>query len=97
MRVAPRSGSNSAVECQLPKLDVAGSIPVSRSNFFNGLERLRAVRPNLWHHFGIIKLQTTCFPAKLSFTLGQERANPLAVQSVGKTDAEDPRLIRLLR
>src|SRR3970040_1738885 len=25
------SGSNSAVECQLPKLDVAGSIPVSRS------------------------------------------------------------------
>ncbi len=24
-------GSNSAVECQLPKLDVAGSIPVSRS------------------------------------------------------------------
>ena len=28
------SGSNSAVECQLPKLDVAGSIPVSRSNLF---------------------------------------------------------------
>ena len=27
------SGSNSAVECQLPKLDVAGSIPVSRSKF----------------------------------------------------------------
>ena len=26
-------GSNSAVECQLPKLDVAGSIPVSRSIF----------------------------------------------------------------
>ena len=26
-------GSNSAVECQLPKLDVAGSIPVSRSMF----------------------------------------------------------------
>ncbi len=25
-------GSNSAVECQLPKLNVAGSIPVSRSN-----------------------------------------------------------------
>ena len=34
-----RSGSNSAVECQLPKLDVAGSIPVSRSNVFNKLER----------------------------------------------------------
>jgi hypothetical protein len=31
------SGSNSAVECQLPKLDVAGSIPVSRSIVFNTL------------------------------------------------------------
>src|SRR5581483_8774896 len=28
------SGSSSAVERQLPKLDVAGSIPVSRSKFF---------------------------------------------------------------
>ena len=28
------SGRNSAVECQLPKLDVTGSIPVARSNFF---------------------------------------------------------------
>jgi hypothetical protein len=27
-----QSGRNSAVECQLPKLDVAGSIPVARSN-----------------------------------------------------------------
>ena len=26
------SGRNSAVECQLPKLDVAGSSPVARSN-----------------------------------------------------------------
>ena len=26
------SGGNSAVECQLPKLDVAGSIPVPRSD-----------------------------------------------------------------
>ena len=25
------------VECQLPKLDVAGSSPVSRSRFFNDL------------------------------------------------------------
>ena len=34
-RVTPTlSGSNSVVECQLPKLDVAGSIPVSRSKFF---------------------------------------------------------------
>ena len=27
------------VECQLPKLDVAGSSPVSRSNFFNDLHK----------------------------------------------------------
>ena len=26
------------VECQLPKLDVAGSTPVSRSNFFSDLQ-----------------------------------------------------------
>ena len=26
------SGSNSVVECQLPKLDVVGSSPISRSN-----------------------------------------------------------------
>ena len=30
-RANSQRGSNSAVECQLPKLDVAGSIPVSRS------------------------------------------------------------------
>ena len=30
-----KSGSNSVVECQLPKLDVAGSIPVSRSIHHN--------------------------------------------------------------
>src|SRR5262249_5815552 len=30
-RVHTASGGNSAVECQLPKLDVAGSIPVPRS------------------------------------------------------------------
>jgi hypothetical protein len=32
------SGSNSVVECQLPKLDVAGSSPVSRSKI-NNLQR----------------------------------------------------------
>jgi hypothetical protein len=32
-RIINLSGSSSAVERQLPKLDVAGSIPVSRSNF----------------------------------------------------------------
>ncbi len=34
-RVVEEGGSNSVVECQLPKLDVAGSNPVSRSNPFN--------------------------------------------------------------
>ena len=33
MLEAATSGSNSVVECQLPKLDVAGSTPVSRSIF----------------------------------------------------------------
>ena len=37
------SGSSSAVERQLPKLDVAGSIPVSRSNF--NQRKLDANRP----------------------------------------------------
>jgi hypothetical protein len=31
-------GSSSVVERQLPKLNVAGSIPVSRSNPFNTLQ-----------------------------------------------------------
>lgn len=31
------SGRNSAVECQLPKLDVVGSSPIARSNKNNGL------------------------------------------------------------
>ncbi len=35
------SGSNSVVECQLPKLDVAGSTPVSRSNFFNDFHQIQ--------------------------------------------------------
>ena len=39
-----KSGSNSAVECQLPKLDVAGSIPVSRSIFFSCLRKLFQAR-----------------------------------------------------
>jgi hypothetical protein len=33
VRVSKSSGRNSMVECQLPKLDVAGSIPVARSIF----------------------------------------------------------------
>jgi hypothetical protein len=33
--ITAKGGSNSVVECQLPKLDVAGSTPVSRSIFKN--------------------------------------------------------------
>ena len=33
-----RRGSNSVVECQLPKLKVAGPNPVSRSNKIKGLD-----------------------------------------------------------
>jgi hypothetical protein len=38
------SGRNSAVECQLPKLDVTGSIPVARSNFFPKHCRVQSVK-----------------------------------------------------
>ena len=38
------SGSSSAVERQLPKLDVAGSIPVSRSIVSNSMEKPAGVR-----------------------------------------------------
>ena len=37
------SGRNSAVECQLPKLDVTGSIPVARSNFLH-VQSVQAVQ-----------------------------------------------------
>ena len=43
--VAPSRGSNSVVECHPSKVDVAGSNPVSRSNFspfFRGKERAKA-------------------------------------------------------
>ena len=37
------SGRNSAVECQLPKLDVTGSIPVARSKPFS-VQTVQAVQ-----------------------------------------------------
>ena len=33
------SGNNSAVECNLAKVEVAGSNPVSRSMFFGGIAK----------------------------------------------------------
>ena len=44
------SGSNSAVECQLPKLDVVGSSPISRS-IFNNLRTMADVL------FGVLTAQ----------------------------------------
>ena len=40
------SGSNSVVECQLPKLDVAGSSPVSRSLKFPHIAALLSGPPS---------------------------------------------------
>ena len=49
MQESTKCGSNSAVECQLPKLDVAGSIPVSRSilsiTYRNSLDGLLSSLP----------------------------------------------------
>jgi hypothetical protein len=39
------SGRNSAVECQLPKLDVAGSIPVARSK----------IKPEFCHFYPLMQ------------------------------------------
>ena len=58
---AGASGSNSAVECQLPKLDVTGSIPVSRSTFINKLQATR---------------KPSCFRLSLSRLL-QPRVQPI--------------------
>ena len=33
------SGNNSAVECNLAKVEVAGSNPVSRSNYIGGIAK----------------------------------------------------------
>jgi hypothetical protein len=44
------SGSNSVVECQLPKLDVAGSTPVSRSIFLQHLQALEQQVGSNWLH-----------------------------------------------
>src|ERR1700722_3563251 len=45
-------GSSSAVERQLPKLDVTGSIPVSRSRFSSLIFQLRRGRGNQAHGHG---------------------------------------------
>jgi hypothetical protein len=46
------SGSSSAVERQLPKLDVAGSIPVSRSiNSLVLISHIVSAKRNYVHHY----------------------------------------------
>jgi hypothetical protein len=46
-------GSNSVVECQLPKLDVAGSTPVSRSNFSITWEESKIKRYSVYSVFSL--------------------------------------------
>jgi hypothetical protein len=38
------------VECQLPKLDVVGSSPISRSNLFNEFQTPQTVAGSVWLH-----------------------------------------------
>ena len=64
------SGRNSAVECQLPKLDVAGSTPVARSKIFNGLHVLRVGHFYFRANFGIVPRRLLCFvPSDFGFFL----------------------------
>jgi hypothetical protein len=58
------SGRNSVVECQLPKLDVAGSSPVARSNKINGLDAFS--KPFLFSEFQLPTLFPT-FKTKTAF------------------------------
>jgi hypothetical protein len=39
MKIRLLSGNNSVVECDLAKVEVAGSNPVSRSIFFGGIAK----------------------------------------------------------
>jgi hypothetical protein len=55
------SGRNSVVECQLPKLDVAGSTPVARSKLFKSNYKvpksIRSADEKLW---GKLRLKQWC-------------------------------------
>lgn len=45
-------GCSSVVERQLPKLNVVGSIPITRSNFFNKLDKNGRFYPERLARFG---------------------------------------------
>jgi hypothetical protein len=58
------SGRNSAVECQLPKLDVVGSTPIARSNLFYFPLRLFQINTMALHR-AFIAIAFIKIPAQL--------------------------------
>jgi hypothetical protein len=52
-------GRNSAVECQLPKLDVVGSSPIARSNFYPIVPFLKIGLVLIWGWPGLLLAQLT--------------------------------------
>ena len=71
------AGVTQLVECDLAKVDVAGSNPVSRSNF----KRVRSAqhRPRSGHREGVIQSLTvlTLCNYRYSYTLGNGRRRAL--------------------
>ena len=75
-----RRGNNSVVECQLPKLKVAGSNPVSRSKKIKGLGNqpnpfflsYLVLHPFL-HPFVMVKSEISCIILKPVATINGER------------------------
>ncbi len=75
------------VECQLPKLDVAGSSPVSRSKKFNQL----ATHLNNRLHFGSIKDRyITRNAVSSALTASRRRSNDVLVYTFSFTSTVWP-------
>jgi hypothetical protein len=78
-----KRGRNSAVECQLPKLDVVGSSPIARSIF--GL-RLRCDITNFFSFFSpVFSLKQNIFALVLAFSIFLS-ANPVEAQDFAQSD-----------
>jgi hypothetical protein len=60
------SGSSSAVERQLPKLDVAGSIPVSRSNIWTFTHRQKTWLRGAFFRISSQQILSTVLPIHAS-------------------------------
>ena len=65
-RISCGRGSSSAVERELPKLDVAGSIPVSRSTFQALLKRFPEPPDRIHVAAGVVQRQNASFPSSMS-------------------------------